>query len=77
MKAFRINGHFQMGSRRQKFAKEVVGTDEQQARQNLYSILGSKHRVKRPKIWIEDVAEIGPEEVTDLVVKFKLSREIK
>ena len=63
-----------MGTDRQYFAKEITGKDEQQARENLYSILGSKHRVKRPKIWIDEVAELGEEEILDPVVKFKVAR---
>ena len=74
MKAYKIKGNFQMGDFRQPFRKEVVGTDENNARDNLFSILGSKHRVKRPKIWIEKVTEIPVADVEDLVVKYRVEK---
>jgi len=47
VKAFRVAGvmYFEDG-RWQKFTKDVVAEDEDQAREKVLSILGSKHRLK-------------------------------
>ena len=69
MSIFRIKGTFQMGSRKQQFTKELIADTEDQAREYTYSIIGSKHRTKRPKIDLQSIEEILPEEVTDPIVK--------
>ena len=74
MNAYLLKGHFQMGSDRQSFSKEVVGENEDEAKENLYSILGSKHRVKRPKIWIEDVSLLDTKDIVDPVISFNISK---
>ncbi len=56
---FKINGYFDMGSNKnQKFQKTVDAENKDIAREKIYSILGSKHRVKRPQI---QITEIEPE----------------
>lgn len=72
MKVFRVKGTFFMGKRWQDFTKDVVGDDENVAREQIYSRLGSKHRVKRAKIQIEDIKEISAKEVSDPVISYLL-----
>jgi len=69
MKAYRISGEFMMGDAWQTFTKEVVGESEKDVREIMYSRLGSKHRVKRAKIRISEVAEISPAELTDPITR--------
>ena len=45
MKVYRIEGRFLMGKIWQPFSKEVIGNDENEAKERLFSILGSRHRV--------------------------------
>ena len=75
MKAFRVKGTFQMGDRWQDFTKEVVDKDAEAVKEQVYSRLGSKHRVKRSKIQILDVKEISLEEVSDPMTKYLLESE--
>lgn len=74
MKAFKVKGTFQMGDRWQQFTKEVVGSDEEAVKEQVYSRLGSKHRVKRAKIHISDVKEISLEEVSDPITKYMIEK---
>lgn len=77
MKAFRIKGTFQMGDRWQEFTKEMVGNDEDSVKEQIYSHLGSKHRVKRPKIRISEVKEVSLEDVSDPITRYLLEGEKK
>ncbi len=70
--AFRIEGDFQMGRVRQHFSVEMIGTDEDSAREALYTDLGSRHSVARREIAIQSVAPIAPADVVDPIVKHKL-----
>jgi large subunit ribosomal protein LX len=69
MKAYKVSGSFMMGDVWQSFTKEVVGESEEEVMEVIYSRLGSKHRVKRAKIQISEVAEIPPGELTDPITK--------
>ena len=72
MKAFRVKGTFFMGDRWQNFTKEEIGEDENSVTEKVYSLLGSKHRVKRSKIQITEVVEINAKDITDSVILYKL-----
>jgi large subunit ribosomal protein LX len=72
MKAFRVKGMFFMGDRWQSFTKEVIGEDENIVSEQVYSRLGSKHRVKRAKIQISEVTQIKEEDIVDSVTLYKL-----
>ena len=72
MKAFRVKGMFFMGDRWQSFTKEIIGEDENVVSEQVYSRLGSKHRVKRAKIQISEVTQIKEEDITDSVTVYKL-----
>lgn len=82
MKAFRIKGKFFMGrsvmrNNWQRFSKEVAGLNEEKAKERLYSELGSKHRIKRRNIKIEEIAEITEDEITNSKVKYAVSSSVK
>ncbi len=71
MKAFKVTGTFRMGRTKQDFTKEVASKDKDEAREFVLSDLGSKHKVKRYDIEIDDVKEVKIEEISDSVVVFK------
>ncbi|PTD94039.1 50S ribosomal protein L18a [archaeon SCG-AAA382B04] len=53
---FEIKGYFKMGkTSHQKFRKEVEAKNKEFAKEKVYSIIGSKHRVKRRDIEIKDI----------------------
>lgn len=75
MRAYRVSGTFPMGMvKNQKFSKEVLGSSKEEAIERIYSELGSKHKIKRRFIKIEDVREIKSEDVQDPVIKYLMER---
>jgi len=63
VKIFRIMGWFKQGLYRQRFTRELLALSKEQALERIYSDVGSKHRVKRNLIHIEEAVEVKPEEV--------------
>ena len=76
MKAFVVKGRFLMGDRWQNFEKEVASEDENAVKEQIYSRLGSKHRVKRANIQILEIKGISPESVSDPITSHILQQEI-
>ncbi|KAA0005204.1 MAG: 50S ribosomal protein L18a [Thermoplasmata archaeon] len=74
MKVYRVEGKFLMGKIWQPFSKEIIGNDENEARERLFSILGSRHRVKRRMIKIDSIREVNKEEIQDPVIKYMVER---
>jgi len=68
MQIYRISGWFKQGLYLQKFTRELLALSKEQALERIYSEFGSRHKIKRNQINIEDVAEIKPEDVTDLKI---------
>jgi len=68
-KIFRIQGKFMMGNKFKPFTKELKAISEDDIREKIYSDFGSKHRINRNKIIIEDIKEISKDEVQDPLVK--------
>lgn len=77
MKAFKVKGKFLMGDRWQGFTKEVAGKDEIEVAERIYSVLGSKHRVKRAKIKISEVQEIPLNKLSDPLTMYQLKSDKK
>jgi large subunit ribosomal protein LX len=70
MKAFRIEGTFMMGKKaNQPFIKEIVANSKNDAREKILSDFGSRHKINRRQITLKKIDEIGPEHVTDPMVK--------
>ena len=68
-KIFRIKGSFVLGSETQVFTKELRAINEEDIYEKIYSIFGSKHRIKRNQIKIDSIEEIAEAEVEDPIVK--------
>ena len=57
MKNFVVTGTFKAGHSWEKFTKSVESQNEKNAIEKTYSTFGSKHRVKRSFVNIENVTE--------------------
>ncbi len=76
MKAFEISGKFMMSLHRwQKFAIQVAALDEKSAMEKTMALMGSRHKVKRKSVDIQNVKTLKLEEVTDNVVKHLLGEK--
>ena len=74
MDIYRIKGQFKMGDGMQAFTKEFAGKNKSEVEEQLYSILGSMHGVRRRFIVIESMTKISPEEATDAVAIYKAQK---
>ncbi len=74
MKAYRIEGKFLMKDVWQPFRKEIIGENEEDAKERILSIIGSRHKVKRRMIKIDNIVELKEEEVQDPLVKYILEK---
>ena len=68
-KIFRIKGSFVLGSETQVFTKELRAINEEDIYEKIYSIFGSKHRIKRNQIKIDSIEEIAEDDVEDPIVQ--------
>lgn len=76
MKAFRIKGsHNDPRAGKQPFTIEIAAENADLAREHALSDLGSRHKLKRWEIAIDDVSEIAAGEITDHVVRYKVTGE--
>ena len=72
VKTYHIRGEFKKRKRKIAFGKYVRALNVEDALEQVYSVIGSKHRVKRNVIFIdsENIKEItDPEEIKDAVIK--------
>lgn len=65
IRVFRVKGWFKHNSHRQVFTKELRALSEKHVLEQIYSEIGSKHKVKRNLIHILEISEIKPEEAKD------------
>jgi len=78
MKVHKVMGKFRMGKKKgewQRFSKEVISENEEEAIEKIYSLFGSKHRVKRTNIKIYDTEEVDEDEVEDDLIQEKIEAE--
>lgn len=64
MKAFRATGSFRAGKRDQPYSVDVVGVNKEDAMERVLSNFGSRHRVSRRFVKIDDISEIDPSKST-------------
>jgi large subunit ribosomal protein LX len=76
MKAYRVTGTAPFGSQRQPFSYDVPAANSDAAAEHVYSILGSRHRVKRRSIRIDGTSEIDPRTSTEPTVLHHFREEI-
>jgi large subunit ribosomal protein LX len=71
MKAFEVKGQFRISVKRwQPFAIEVASEDEAAAVERTFSLIGSRHKVKRPFVKIDGVKALSGDEITDHTVRY-------
>jgi len=78
MKVHRVMGKFRMSKDKgewQRFSKEVISDNEEEAIEKVYSLFGSKHRVKRTNIKIYDSEKVDEDEVEDDLIQQKIEAE--
>jgi len=66
---FKVTGNFIKRKKTQKFTKEVIVNNKDQAKEYIFSIMGSKHRVKRREIKILKIEELPIDKITDPIIK--------
>ncbi len=67
-----------MGRRKsdwQRFSKEVISDSREEAVEMIYSLFGSKHRVKRTNIKIFRTEEVDEDDVEDFLIQSKIDME--
>jgi large subunit ribosomal protein LX len=69
---FRLEGTYIRNKRNYRFSQEIRALTEENAREQLYSLLGSFHRVKRTAITIENIVIIPSQESENPLIR-KLS----
>ena len=62
MKAFRATGSFRAGKKIQPYSVDVVAANKDDAMERVLSNFGSRHRVTRRFVVIDDLSEIDPSE---------------
>lgn len=69
VKIFRLQGQYRRLKRTYRFSREIRAMTPEEAREQLYTLLGSFHRVNRKAIAIERVDEIPSTEAKTLIVR--------
>lgn len=72
MQAFRVTGEFKMGRSWSRFSVETADTSADDARERVVSTLGSRHRLSRDLIEVEEVEAVDAEDVEDPSVAKRL-----
>ena len=67
-KIYRVKGSLVLGDETQVFVKEYKATCEDEIKEKVYSLFGSKHGLNRKKIAIDSIEEIAPEDVNDHIL---------
>lgn len=66
---YRVIGRITKPNLRTSFQKEVRAVKPEDAVEEVYKIIGSKHRVKRYHMRIDKVEQVEPEDVRDPYVR--------
>ena len=77
MKVFRVTGEIKKPNLKTVFKKEIVAIKQEHAVEKVYAELGSRHRVKRCHIRIDNVEEVSPEEIENPLLKKLVTGEEK
>ena len=77
VKIYRISGSFKKRRETTSFSREFLALSEENAKDKLFSHLGSKNRIKRGQIKIKSVAQIPFADVTDPLIEKIISNDFK
>ncbi|AGN27208.1 50S ribosomal protein L18Ae [Candidatus Methanomassiliicoccus intestinalis] len=71
MNAYRAVGALKTGKFSwQKFSLELAADDEAQVTEQVYSNLGSRHKLKRQQIRIDEITLLDKDSITDITVQY-------
>ncbi|RLE59841.1 MAG: 50S ribosomal protein L18a [Thermoprotei archaeon] len=68
VKVYLIEGKMLIAGKWSKFSMELTGIRKEHVIEKVYSLLGSRHKLKRDHIRITDIKEISPNEVKNRYV---------
>ena len=74
-KVWRASGAYRKKKKNFTFSRELLAEKESHVREKILSELGSRHRVKRREIEINEIKELKPEEVQNLDLRKLLGLE--
>ena len=77
VKIFRISGSFKKRRETTSFSREFLALTEENAKDKLFSQLGSKNRIKRGQIKIKSVTEVPFADVTDPLIEKIINNDFK
>jgi len=69
MKAFKVTGQIKKPGLNTPFARELLADKSEHAVEKVYAEIGSRHRVKRCHITINDVQEITADQIENPILK--------
>ncbi len=69
VKVFRIEGYYVKKRKKIFFSEEMRALSKEHALELIYSNIGSRHRVKRRDVIIEEINVISPKEAKNVVVR--------
>ena len=69
VKVYRVSGKISKPNMRTEFSKEIRAVKPEDAVEKVYTLIGSKHRVRRFQMSISKVEEIGVDEIKNLIVR--------
>ena len=75
MKVFRVTGEIRKPNLTTPFVKEVLADKSEHAVEKVYTEIGSKHRVRRYHMSINNVEEVTTEDITNPILKKIVSGE--
>ena len=71
MNAYRAVGALKTGKFSwQKFSLELAADEEAQVTEQVYSNLGSRHKLKRQQIRIDEITLLDKDSITDITVQY-------
>ena len=77
VKIFRISGSFKKRRETTSFSREFLALTEENAKDKLFSQLGSKNRMKRGQIKIKSVTQVPFADVTDPLIEKIINNDFK
>lgn len=77
VKIFRISGSFKKRRETTSFSREFLALTEENAKDKLFSQLGSKNRMKRGQIKIKSVTQVSFADVTDPLIEKIINNDFK
>ncbi|MCL1970883.1 MAG: 50S ribosomal protein L18Ae [Candidatus Bathyarchaeota archaeon] len=69
MKVFRVTGEINKPNLVTPFSKEMLAEKKEHAIEKVYTEIGSRHRVKRFQIKIEQTIEVPTDEIENEILK--------